>query len=102
MNKHQAIYLNNLMKDYNTNVSKINEFNDKFFGDKGLFNENNEYRIKNNLQIGVYGKSGQSINIDIELLPEVIEFIKKLQMYYIEKNNNIKICDLTDHLQKLE
>jgi len=102
MNKEQAIYLRNIMKSYQCNLDKINEFNDKFLGEKGLFNENNEYRIKNNLQIGVYGKTGQNISIDMELLPEVIQFIKKLQMYYIEKNNNIKIYDVTDHLQELE
>lgn len=102
MNKEQAIYLKNLMKDYQHNLDKINEFNYKFFGEKGLLNHDNKYSIKNELQIGVYGKTGQTITIDMELLPEVINFMSKLQMYYIEKNNNINICDINTKLRELE
>ena len=62
MNKEQAIYLRNIMKSYQCNLDKINEFNDKFLGEKGLFNENNEYRIKNKF----YNRNKTFNNIEIE------------------------------------
>ena len=95
MNKKQARLLNDVIKKYQYNTNKINEFNQKFFNERdGVLREDNP-RFKGGLSVGVYVKNtGQSIDISMELLPVVIDFVKKLQSYYKEENERISVDDL--------
>jgi hypothetical protein len=100
MNKEQAHIISESMSEYTKNLNKINEFNQKFFNEKGgVLNENN-MRINKDLSVGVYfGSAGRTIKIDNELLNDVIEFFKKLQDYYADRIKDISIDKLIEKLQ---
>jgi flagellar biosynthesis/type III secretory pathway ATPase len=103
MNKEHARIMTETMKEHSIKWNKINEFNQKFFNEKdGVLSPNN-LRLKNGLSVGVYAKgSGQTIDIDIKLLPVVTEFIKQLQDYYIKGIENISVDELIKKLKEIQ
>jgi hypothetical protein len=102
MNKEHARIITDTMKKHSRYLNKYNEFNQKFFNEKdGVLSSNNP-RLKNGLSVAVYAKgTGQSIDIDLELLPIVEEFFKQLQNYYIKGIEEISIDEFIAELQKI-
>jgi flagellar biosynthesis/type III secretory pathway ATPase len=103
MNREHARIMTETMKEHSVKWNKINEFNQKFFNEKdGVLSLNNP-RLKGGLSVGVYTKgSGQTIDIDIELLPVVVEFVKQLQNHYIKGIENISIDALIEKLKEVQ
>ena len=99
MNNKQTHLIHETSKSIATANSKVNEFTSKFLQDTlGVLGVNNHHKNKT-LSIGVYrGNVGQTIEIDNQLEPLVLEMVKKMQYFY---SNSIQEMSEEDFIRRL-
>lgn len=109
MNKEQATFLRNMIKEYDKNVSKKQEIHSKFFKDPDyIFNADPEPIPNLEVQIGVFGfhktyrNSGNTITIPQKFIPVVAALLEQIMNHYEEINNGIDIDGVVETLYDLD